>query len=71
MSLTFGTGPLAGTSSGAFNFDVSSAPKHRIYFHDYPRRLRALVGDRVVLDTDRGQAPARDGAAAGAVRPAR
>jgi uncharacterized protein (DUF427 family) len=51
MSLTLGIGPFAGTSSGAFNFDVSSAPKHRIYFHDYPRRLRALVGDRVVLDT--------------------
>ena len=51
MTLTFGIGPLAGKSPGAFNFDVSSAPKHRIYFHDYPRRLRAVIGDRVVLDT--------------------
>ncbi len=55
MSLTFGTGPLAGQTPGAFNFDVSSAPKHRIFFHDYPRRLRALVGDRVVLDTTGGR----------------
>ena len=51
MSLTFGPGPFAGKTAGAFNFDVSAAPKHRIYFHEYPRRLRALVGDRVVLDT--------------------
>jgi uncharacterized protein (DUF427 family) len=51
MSLTFGTGPFAGEPAGAFNFDLSSAPAHRIFYHDYPRRLRALVGDRVVLDT--------------------
>src|SRR5215208_6837067 len=51
MSLTLGTGPLAGQSGGAFNFDLSGAPAHRIFFHDYPRRLRALVGDRLVLDT--------------------
>ena len=51
MSLTFGIGPLAGQSPGALNFDTSHAPAHRIYFHDYPRRLRAVVGDRLVLDT--------------------
>jgi uncharacterized protein (DUF427 family) len=55
MSLTFGTGPFAGEPAGAFNFDLSGAPAHRIFFHDYPRRLRALVGDRVVLDTVRGK----------------
>jgi uncharacterized protein (DUF427 family) len=55
MSLTFGTGPFAGEPAGAFNFDISGAPAHRIYFHDYPRRLRALVGDRVVLDTVGGK----------------
>jgi uncharacterized protein (DUF427 family) len=55
MSLTFGTGPFAGKPAGTFNFDLSAAPKHRIFFHDYPRRLRALVGDRVVLDTVRGK----------------
>jgi len=51
MSLTLGTGPLAGQPGGAFNFDLSAAPPHRIFFHDYPRRLRALVGEHVVLDT--------------------
>jgi uncharacterized protein (DUF427 family) len=55
MSLTFGTGPFAGEPAGAFNFDLSGAPAHRIFFHDYPRRLRALVGERVVLDTVRGK----------------
>jgi uncharacterized protein (DUF427 family) len=51
MSLSLGTGPLAGQPGGAFNFDLSNAPAHRIFFADYPRRLRAVVGDRVVLDT--------------------
>jgi uncharacterized protein (DUF427 family) len=51
MSLTLGTGPLAGQPGGAFNFDLSDAPRHRIFFSDYPRRLRALVGERVVLDS--------------------
>ncbi|HKH17011.1 MAG TPA: DUF427 domain-containing protein [Solirubrobacteraceae bacterium] len=51
MTLSLGTGPLAGHPGGAFNFDLSGAPAHRIFFYDYPRRLRALVGDRVVLDT--------------------
>jgi uncharacterized protein (DUF427 family) len=51
MSLSLGTGPLAGDPGGAFNFDLSEAPAHRIFFADYPRRLRAVVGDRVVLDT--------------------
>ena len=40
MSLTRGNGPLA-THPAEFNFDVV-APKHRIFFHDYPRRVRAL-----------------------------
>jgi uncharacterized protein (DUF427 family) len=55
MSLTLGTGPLAGHPGGAFNFSLDQAPKHRIFFEDYPRRLRALIGDRVVLDTTRAK----------------
>jgi uncharacterized protein (DUF427 family) len=55
MSLTLGTGPLAGSPGGAFNFDLSEAPAHRIFFADYPRRLRAVIGDRVVLDTTRAK----------------
>jgi uncharacterized protein (DUF427 family) len=55
MSLSLGTGPLAGEPGGAFNFDLSHAPAHRIFFTDYPRRLRAVIGERVVLDTTRAK----------------
>jgi uncharacterized protein (DUF427 family) len=55
MSLSRGTGPLAGEPGGAFNFDLSHAPAHRIFFTDYPRRLRAVIGERVVLDTTRAK----------------
>jgi uncharacterized protein (DUF427 family) len=55
MSLTRGTGPLAGAPGGAFNFELDGAPKHRIFFEDYPRRLRAVIGDRVVLDSVRAR----------------
>jgi uncharacterized protein (DUF427 family) len=54
MSLTLGTGPLAGSPGGEFNFELD-APAHRIFFSDYPRRLRAFVGDRVLLDTERAK----------------
>jgi uncharacterized protein (DUF427 family) len=55
MSLTLGTGPLAGTPGGEFNFGWDGAPAHRLFFEPYPRRLRALVGDRVVLDSVRAR----------------
>jgi uncharacterized protein (DUF427 family) len=66
MSLTIGTGPLAGTPGGSFNFDFAlrspqagtsgrrytEAPKHRIFYADFPRRLRAVIGGRVLFDTE-------------------
>ncbi len=56
MSLSLGTGPLAGHPAGDFNFDLAaSAPKHRIYFAEEPRRLRAIVDDTVVLDTTKAR----------------
>jgi uncharacterized protein (DUF427 family) len=55
MSLTFGPGPLASRPPGAFNFGWDGVPAHRLFFDAYPRRMRALVGDRVVLDTVRGR----------------
>jgi uncharacterized protein (DUF427 family) len=51
MSLSIGTGPLAGSPGGEFNFSLDQAPKHRIFFADYPRRLRAVIGGRVLFDT--------------------
>jgi uncharacterized protein (DUF427 family) len=54
MSLTLGPGPLGTQPGGAFNFGLDGAPAHRLYFEPYPRRVRALIGDEVVLDTVRG-----------------
>jgi uncharacterized protein (DUF427 family) len=51
MALTLGSGPFAGSPGGAFNFSLDDAPRHRIFFEAYPRRLRGLVGDTVVVDT--------------------
>ena len=51
MSLTLCKGPLAGTPGGAFNFSLDDAPRHRIFFEDYPVRLRGKVAGQVVVDT--------------------
>ncbi len=49
MSLTQGSGPLGGSPADA-NYAIQ-APAHRILFEPDPRRLRAYVGDTLVLDT--------------------
>ena len=54
MTLTLGSGPLA-PGRGDLNFSLDHAPKHQILFEDYPRRMRAYVGDRQVLDSTRGK----------------
>jgi uncharacterized protein (DUF427 family) len=51
MSLTMGTGPLAGKPGGAFNFDFDRAPAHRILFEPFQPRLRARIGSTTILDT--------------------
>jgi uncharacterized protein (DUF427 family) len=51
MSLTQGGGPL-GRSTAATNYTIQ-APAHRILFEPDARRLRAYVGDTLVLDTRR------------------
>lgn len=51
MSLTQGSGPLAGSAAPATTNYTIEAPAHRILFQPDPRRLRALVGGAVVLDT--------------------
>ena len=55
MSLTLGTGPLGSKPGGDFNFGLDGAPAHRLYFEPFPRRVRALVDDRIVLDSTRGR----------------
>ena len=51
MSLTQGRGPLGGKPPPA-NYTIQS-PAHRILFEPDARRLRAFVGDTLVLDTRR------------------
>jgi uncharacterized protein (DUF427 family) len=55
MSLTLGTGPLGSKPSGDFNFGWDDAPAHRILFESFPRRVRAMIGERVVLDSVNGR----------------
>lgn len=53
MSLTLGAGPFAASSTAALNFSLDAAPRHQIVFQPDARRLRAVLGDTVVLDTTR------------------
>ena len=55
MTLSIGTGPLAGSPAGEFNFSLDEAPKHRIWFADYAPRLRAVLGAGALFDTTRAK----------------
>jgi uncharacterized protein (DUF427 family) len=50
MSLTLGSGPFGHHPAGVFNgrFD---GPKHLLYFEDFPRRIRAVIGGETLIDT--------------------
>jgi uncharacterized protein (DUF427 family) len=52
MSLTIGHGPLA-RDAAARNFTIEG-PKHSIHFEPHPRRIRAELDGRTVLDTRDG-----------------
>jgi uncharacterized protein (DUF427 family) len=54
MSLTLGTGPLGTKPGGDFNFSLD-APAHRLYFEAYAPRVRAMIGEHVVLDSVRAR----------------
>ncbi len=53
MSLTLGPGPLGTQPGGDANYRIDG-PRHRIWFQEHPRRMRAEIAGRVVLDTVRG-----------------
>ena len=55
MSLTLGTGPLGTQPAGDFNFSLDGAPPHRLYFEPFAPRVRAMIGDQVVLDSVRAR----------------
>ena len=53
MSLTMGTGPFGHAPAGRFNVDV---PHDRILYSDpSPRRIRAVLDGRTVLDSRRAR----------------
>jgi uncharacterized protein (DUF427 family) len=54
MSLTVGTGPFGHHPAGDLNSRIEG-PKHTLYFEDYPRRMRAVLGGETVIDTVRGK----------------
>ncbi|HEY3019496.1 MAG TPA: DUF427 domain-containing protein [Solirubrobacteraceae bacterium] len=53
MSLTTGSGPLAVRPAQA-NYTIDG-PAHRLFFEPHPRRVRAVLAGRTVLDTVRGR----------------
>ncbi|NEE03028.1 DUF427 domain-containing protein [Phytoactinopolyspora halotolerans] len=53
MTLTLNHGPLSAKPPDATNYRIGG-PDHRLLFTDFPRRVRALFGGEVVLDSRRG-----------------
>ncbi len=53
MSLTFPGGPLAADSPTDVNFAIDG-PRHRLFLHPFPRRVRARFAGETVLDSVRG-----------------
>ena len=50
MALTLGGGPLTTRPPETVNYRIDGPP-HRLFWHDFPRRVRALFGGQVVLDS--------------------
>jgi uncharacterized protein (DUF427 family) len=53
MSLTFPGAPLAAEPPATTNYDIDG-PKHRLFLHPFPRRVRARFAGETVLDSTRG-----------------
>jgi uncharacterized protein (DUF427 family) len=51
MSLTKGSGPFGERPAGSFNCDPH-APEHVLYLERSPRRVRVLLGEHEVADSD-------------------
>jgi uncharacterized protein (DUF427 family) len=50
VSLTVGSGPFGPRPKGRLNFEP---PERVVYVEPWPRRVRALAGDRAVVDSER------------------
>src|SRR5919201_544908 len=53
MSLTFPGGPLASDPPADTNY-VIDGPRHRLFLHPFPRRVRATFAGETILDSTRG-----------------
>jgi len=54
MSLTLGRGPLVAKDFPESNYEIDG-PKHRILWHEFPRRVRAELAGATVFDTVSGR----------------
>lgn len=54
MSLTINGGPLAGHAAQTVNYRIDG-PAHRLLLTEFPRRVRAVLGDVTVADTRQGR----------------
>jgi uncharacterized protein (DUF427 family) len=54
MSISKGPAPLSAAPAGQTNYRIDG-PKHRLLFQAHPRRIRAELDGRTVLDTVRGR----------------
>ncbi|MEM7326952.1 MAG: DUF427 domain-containing protein [Actinomycetota bacterium] len=52
MTLTLGTGPLASGAPQTANY-LLDGPQHKLLFTAFPRRIRATLNDRTVVDSER------------------
>ncbi len=52
MTLTLGTGPLAGGAPKTANYTLDG-PQHKLLFTSFPRRIRAMLGDVTIVDSER------------------
>ncbi|MGI8695284.1 MAG: DUF427 domain-containing protein [Mycobacteriales bacterium] len=54
MTLTLSHGPLSGRPPPTVNYEIEG-PQHRLFFQDFPRRVRAVLAGETVADTRRGK----------------
>jgi len=52
MTLTLGTGPLAAGAPDTTNYALDG-PQHKLLFSTFPRRIRGLLGDQMIVDSER------------------
>lgn len=52
MTLTLGIAPLSSSAPSTANYTLDG-PKNKVLFSPFPRRIRAVLGNETIVDTDR------------------